>query len=110
MQFPGFWVLPNKKGGITLVRTIFDETDLDPATNWKQAWQNQDDEALCKGYVDLTAALWIAAQMLSAAAGRTLGQAEKDLATRFNPIWVGDRCEIQSLSGLLDSTVGSAPT
>jgi len=109
MKFPGYWVSVDS-GRAVLERTVFDETELDPATNWKQAWQNQDVEARCKGYVDLEAALWFAAQMLSAAEGRTLGQAEKELATRFNPIWVGDRCEIQSLPCLLDSTVGSAPT
>ncbi len=109
MKFPGYWVSVDS-GKAVLERTVFDETELDPATNWKQAWQNQDVEARCKGYVDLDAALWAAAQMLSAADGRTLGQAEKELATRFNPIWVDDRCEIQSLSCLLDSTVGSALT
>ena len=109
MKFPGYWVSVDSSKAV-LERTVFDETELDPATNWKQAWQNQDDEAPCKGYVELEAALSFAAQTLSAAEGRTLGQAEKELAMRFNPIWVGDRCEIQSLSGLLDSTVGSAPT
>ena len=109
MRFPGYWVSVDS-GKAVLERTVFDETELDPATNWKQAWQNQDGEVRWKGYVDLEAALWFATQMLSAVEGRTLGQAEKELATRFNPIWVGDRCEIQALSCLLDSTVGSAPT
>ena len=109
MKFPGYWVSVGS-GKAVLERTVFDETELDPATNWKQAWQNQDGEARCKGYVDLEAALWFAAQMLSAAESRTLGQAEKELATRFNPMWVGDRCEIQSLSCLLDSAVGGTPT
>ena len=109
MKFPGYWVFVDS-GKAVLERTVFDETELDPATNWKQAWQNQGGEARCKGYVDLEAALWFAAQMLSAAEGRTLGQGEKELATRFDPTWVGDRCEIQSLSCLLKSTVGSAPT
>lgn len=108
MKFPGYWVSVDS-GKAVLERTVFDETELDPATDWKQAWQNQNSEARCKGYVDLEAALWFAAQMLSAAEGRTRGQAEKELATRFDPIWVGDRCEIQSRSCLLDSTVGSAP-
>lgn len=109
MKFPGYWVSVDS-GKAVLERTVFDETELDPATNWKQAWQNQDGEARCKGYVDLEAALSFAAQMLSAVEGRTLGQAEKELATRFDPTWVGDRCEVQSLSCLLDSGVGSAST
>ena len=109
MKFPGYWVSVDS-GKVVLERTVFDETELDPATNWKQAWQNQDGEARCTGYVDLEAALWFAAQKLSAAEGRTLGQEEKELATRFETRWVGDRCEIHSLSCLLDSTVCSTPT
>jgi len=109
MKFPGYWVSVDSRKAV-FERTVFDETELDPATNWKQAWQNQDVEARRKGYVSLDAALWFAAQMLSAAEGRTLGQAEEELATRFNPTWVDDRCEIQSLSCLLDSAVGGAPT
>lgn len=109
MKFPGYWVSIDS-GKAVLERTVFDETDLDPDTNWKEAWQNQNSEGRCKGYVDLEAALSFAAQMLSAAEGRTLGQPDKELATRFDPNWVGDRCEIQSLSCLLDSVVGGAPT
>jgi hypothetical protein len=109
MKFPGYWVSVDS-GRAVLERTAFDETELDPATNWKQAWQNQDGEARWRGYVDLEAALSFAAQMLSAAEGRTLGQAEEELAARFDPNWEGDRCEIRSLSCLLDSTVGGAPT
>lgn len=40
-------------------------TDLDPASNWNQAWQNQNGDAQSKGYVDLEAALVSAAQMLA---------------------------------------------
>ena len=109
MKFPGSWVSVDS-GKAVLERTIFDETELDPATNWKQAWRNQDGEARCRGYVDLEAALSFAAHMLSAAEGRALGQAEKELATRFDLKWIGDRCEIQSLSCMLDSTVSGAST
>jgi hypothetical protein len=65
MRFPGYWV-SSDSGRVVLEKTVFDETELDPATNWKQAWQNQDAEALHKGYVDLDAALAFAAQVLSA--------------------------------------------
>ena len=109
MKFRGYWVLVDS-GKAVLERTVFDETELDPATNWKQAWQNQDGEARCKGYVDLKAALSFAAQMLSVAEGRPRGQQNMELATQFDPNWVGDRCEIQSLSCLLDSAVGGEPT
>jgi hypothetical protein len=109
MKFPGYWVSADS-AKIVLERTVFDETELDPATNRKQAWQNQDGEARCKGYVDLAAALTYAAQVLASAGGRSLGQSEIELASRFDPTWVGDRCEIQSLASLLDSSVGSAST
>jgi hypothetical protein len=109
MKFPGYWVSVDS-GKVVLERTVFDETELDPATNWKQAWQNQDGKARCKGYVDLAAALTYAAQVLAADEGRSFCQSEIELASRFDPTWVGDRCEIQSLSSMLDSTVGSAST
>ena len=107
MKFPDYWVFVDF-GKAVLERTVFDETELDPATNWKQAWHNVDSEAPCKGYVDLGAALAFAAQLLAAAEGRSLGQSGREFASRFDPIWVGDRGEIQSLSSLLDSVVGSA--
>jgi len=109
MKFPGYWVSADS-AKIVLERTVFDETELDPVTNWKQAWQNQDGEARCKGYVDLGAALTFAAQMLAAAEGRSLDQSESELASQFDPTWIGDRCEIRSLSSMLDSTIGSAST
>jgi len=109
MKFPGYWISVDSANNV-LERAVFDETELDPATNWKQAWQNQEGEARCMGYVDLAAALKYAAQVLAAAEGRSLGQSEIELASRFDPTWVGDRCEIQSLASLLDSSVGSAST
>lgn len=66
MKLPGYWVY-NDLGKLVLERTVFDETELNPATDWKQAWQNQDNEVLCKGYVDLGEALTFAAQLLSGA-------------------------------------------
>ena len=69
MQFPGFWVFPNTKGGMTLVRTVFDETELDPATDWNRLWQNYDPNIACKGYVDFAAALVSAVQAIA----RTIG-------------------------------------
>lgn len=102
MKFPGYWVSAGA-GKVFLERATFDETDLDPATNWKQAWQNQDGESLIKGYVDLDAALISAATSLANAEGRGLGSTEIGQAIRFAPAWHGDRCEIQSLSEVLGS-------
>jgi len=109
MRFLGYWVTVDA-AKIVLERSILDETELDPATNWKQAWQNQNREARYKGYVDLGTALTHVAQVLAAAEGRSIGQSEIERASRFDPNWVGDRCEIYSLPSMLDSTVGSAST
>jgi len=100
MKFTGYWVSVEHDRA-TLMRTSFDETDLDPATNWKQAWQNQDTTASMKGFVDLAAALFYAAQALASASGRSMSQSEVDLACKFDPEWIDDECEIQSLSALL---------
>lgn len=102
MKFSGYWVLTDV-GKVVLKRATFDETELDPATNWKQAWQNQEDEGLVKGYVDLDAALISAATLLARADGRTLSSEEINQVTRFDPAWRGDRFEIQSLSQLFHS-------
>ena len=109
MKFPGYWVsvTPDK---VVLVRTVFDETDLDPATDWKQAWQNQEKEARHKGYVDLNAALVFAVQALAMAESRSLSQSECELVMQFDPVWTEDRCEISSLSCLLNSGGRSART
>lgn len=97
MKFSGYWVFVDS-GKAVLEQTIFDETEHDPAINWKQAWQNQDGEARCRGYVDLEASLSFAAQMLSAAEGRALCQAEKELATRFASLKNRYRCRFASQS------------
>jgi hypothetical protein len=103
MKFPGYLVsLVEDK--ILLERTTFDETELDPATNWRQAWQNQALESQVKGYVELDAALISAATSLARAAGLTLTQTDLDQAIRFGPVWQSNRYEIQSLSHLLGST------
>ena len=80
MKFPGYWVSVDS-GKVLLERTVFDETELDPVTNWNQAWQNQDGEARCKGYVDLAAALTYAAQLLATAERRSLGRFEIELTS-----------------------------
>jgi hypothetical protein len=82
MKFPGSWV-NGDFGKAVLERSVFDETELDATTTWKQSEQICHGEARCKGYVELEAALWFALQMLPAAEHRTLGQAEKEFAIRW---------------------------
>lgn len=103
MRFPGYWVCADA-GKVVLERTTFDDTELDPATNWMQAWQNQDGEGLAKGYVEFRAALISAATSLAQAAGLSLSQADLDRAIRFDPVWHEDRCEIESLVHMLASS------
>lgn len=100
MKFPGYWVHV-EQGKAVLERTTFDETELDPATGWKQAWQNQDAEAPTKGFIELKEALACAAQKIASASGHSLSQAEMDQVGRLDLDWAGDRYEIQSLDHLL---------
>lgn len=76
MKFPGYWVSMSS-GKALLERTTFDETDLNPATNWKQTWQNEDESSTCNGFVDLQDALIFAAQLLSVGKQQTLDQEKK---------------------------------
>lgn len=100
MKFPGYWVSMSS-GKALLERTTFDETDLDPATNWKQAWQNEDESSTCNGFVELREALIFVAKLLSTAEGRTLSQEKIEKIVLFEPKWINDSCKIQSISELL---------
>lgn len=100
MKFPGYWVSMSS-GKALLERTTFDETDLDPATNWKQAWQNEDETSTCNGFVELRDALIFVAKLLSTAEGRTLSQEKIEKIVLFEPEWINDSCQIQSISELL---------
>lgn len=63
MKMPGYWVAKTEEG-VSLTHTLFDETDLDPATEWKEAWQNQDPDAAVRGFVPIEAALAHARHLL----------------------------------------------
>lgn len=100
MKLPGYWVVREAEK-IALIRTTFDETELDPATNWKQAWQNQEPDGLVQGYLDWRPALIAAASALAALAGRALSPSDLHHLTLFVPVWQGDRCDLPSLGSLL---------
>lgn len=100
MKFSGYWVSV-EHDNLTLERTTFDETDLDPATNWKQAWQNQDTTNSTKGFIDLADALNYAAHALTLASGNLLSPFDVGQASKFEPVWINNRCEIHSLSQML---------
>jgi hypothetical protein len=63
MRMPGYWVSRTEEG-VSLTKTVFDETDLDPATHWREAYQNQDPDVPVRGYVSIEAALACARQLL----------------------------------------------
>ena len=100
MKFSGYWVSVEHDKP-TLERTTFDETDLDPATNWKQAWQNQDTTNSTKGFIELADALNYAAHALTLASGNSLSPLDAGQASKFEPEWINTRCEIHSLSQML---------
>ena len=70
MRFPGYWVSPTDSG-VHIERAIFDETELDPATDWKQAWQNAAPEATSWGFVDWAAAAEHAQRLLNVQPSKT---------------------------------------
>jgi hypothetical protein len=100
MKFPGYWASMSS-GKALLERTTFDETDLDPATNWKQAWQNEDETSTCNGFVELRDALIFVAKLLSTAEERTLSNEEIAKIVLIEPQWIKDSFQISTISQLL---------
>lgn len=96
MRFGGVWV-SLQDGKVVLQQTSFDDTELDPASQWKQAWQNQDPTGTSRGFVDLDDALACAESMLSRLAAPV---ATGSTAPAHIPRFVEGRCEIGSLEEL----------
>lgn len=103
MRFPGYRV-HSQTGKVLIEQTIFDETELDPATNWKHAWENQETDGHVKGYVELVDALISAANMFIKDSGGTLSHADLERVRGINPIWQNKCFEIKSLNELLSTT------
>ena len=100
MRFSGYWVCADE-GKVVLERSVFDETDLDPDTHWKEAWQNQDEDCPVKGFIELDKALVCAAKILASQAARSLTHEDLVAAQEFRPVWDGELAEIASLEQLL---------
>ena len=83
MQFPGYWV-SNKDTYITIVHSIFDETELTPESNWKEAWQNIDSDAGVWGYVEIQAAIRQAAKLIAEINKTNLTEIEIDTLLNDN--------------------------
>ena len=64
MQFSGY-LITDKDIYITLDHATFDETELTPESNWKEAWQNIDSDAGVWGYVEIQAAIRQAAKLIA---------------------------------------------
>lgn len=75
MQFPGYWV-DDANGKVIIRTTTFDETELDPQTNWKEAWQNQDSCSSIKGFVETGKALNHAARLIARNQGQEISDVE----------------------------------
>lgn len=75
MKFPGYWV-ENADGKVVIRTTTFDETELDPQTDWKEAWQNQDANSSVKGFVETGKALAHAARLIARNKKREISDVE----------------------------------
>ena len=64
MQFSGY-LITYKDIYITLDHYTFDETELTPESNWKEAWQNIDSDAGVWGYVEIQAAIRQVAKLIA---------------------------------------------
>ena len=100
MRFSGYRVCA-EEGKVVLERSDFDETDLDPDTNWTEAWQNQDEGCPVKGFIELEKALVCAAKILALQAARALSPEDLVVAQEFCPVWDGQVAEIASIDQLL---------
>lgn len=96
MQFPGYWVeATNDK---VIVRTAtFDETELDPQTNWKEAWQNQDPASAIKGFVETGKALAHAARLVARNQGQEISDVEILTLQSAPSLFHDGKCELQNL-------------
>ena len=100
MKFSGFWV-GLEDGAVKVIPTEFDETDLDPQTGWKEAWQNQDAESQFKGYVESAAAIRCAAQLLGRLSGVDLPAGELEEILHARPLYVEDGFRLKDKDDLL---------
>jgi hypothetical protein len=101
MEFPGWWVIGEGEV-VQMLATRFDDTELDPATNWMEAWQNQQEDALVKGFVLSKPALTFAAHCLAAREGRTLSEEDKRRAAQVATLLTGEDLKFRTLAELLD--------
>jgi hypothetical protein len=108
MKFPGWWVIGEGED-VRMVATRFDDTELDPATKWMEAWQNQEEGALVKGFVMHEPALAFAAHCLAAREGRALLGDEERRAMRVASALTGVDLKFRTLAELLGLAPQDSP-
>jgi len=99
MKFDGFWVF-EADGKVVLESGVFDDTELDPATNWTEAWQNQDADAAAKGFVGVAPAVTHAARLLARSQSAEVSEEQIAAIQRTASIFQGGRCAVSNLEDL----------
>jgi hypothetical protein len=95
MQFPGYWV--TEDNGKVIIRTAtFDETELDPDTDWKEAWQNQDPTSNPRGYIKTDQALIHAAHLLAHSTGQQISEEEILAMVNVPPLMQQGQCKLEN--------------
>lgn len=108
MRFGGYWVVLSEDKA-TLTRTSFDETELDPATGWKEAWQNQEHDGPAKGYVEMEGALLCAAEHLAKLEGIPMPDAKEWVTSLNLSDWPQHSFEAHCLADLLNQPNPPSP-
>lgn len=99
MRFSGYWV-EDANGKVVIQPATFDETELDPQTNWKEALQNQDAGSPSKGFVETGSALAHAARLIARNQGRDITDVEILALQSAPPLFRDGRCELENLDDL----------
>jgi len=96
MQFPGYWV-KDTNGKVIVQAATFDETELDPQTNWKEAWQNQDPASTIKGFVETSKALAYAGRLIARNQGHEISDEELLALQNAPSLFQDGKCELLTL-------------
>jgi hypothetical protein len=97
MQFPGYWV-EDTDGKVIIHTAIFDETELDPKTDWKEAWQNQDASSPVKGFMETGKDLAHAARLIARNQGRDISDVEILTLQSAPALFKDGQCELNRIS------------
>ena len=82
MQFPGYWV-DGEGSNVTVERSVFDDTELSPESDWKEAYQNAD-PSMPRGFIKPEAVLRdVCRRILNGKAGTQAAEPESQLISIF---------------------------